>query len=66
MGRAKGAVNYQNKVLIPIISQLLPNSSLGWQAVAIEYQKLLFYTHRITTAVKISHIVQSNFYSVHT
>jgi hypothetical protein len=39
MGRAKGAVNYQNKVLIPIISQMLPNSSLGWQAVAIAYHE---------------------------
>jgi hypothetical protein len=39
MGRAKGAVNYQNPVLINIISQILLNSSLGWQAVVIAYHE---------------------------
>ena len=34
MVRKKGAVNYKNQLLIPIIKELLPNGDYGWQAVA--------------------------------
>jgi hypothetical protein len=35
----KGSVNYKNKVLIQLISKILPNGEYGWQAVAMAYQE---------------------------
>jgi hypothetical protein len=31
----KGVVNYKNNLLIDIIEEILPNSELGWEAIAI-------------------------------
>jgi len=39
MPRTKGAVNYKNDMLINIISEILPNSEYGWQAVPFVYQE---------------------------
>jgi hypothetical protein len=39
MARRKGSVNYMNKVLIQLISKILPNGEYGWQAVAMVYQE---------------------------
>jgi hypothetical protein len=40
MPRRKGSsVNYKNNLLIPIVSELLSNGDLGWQAVAAAYQE---------------------------
>jgi len=39
MPRRKGARNYKNELLIRIIAQVLPNSELGWQAVATAYKE---------------------------
>jgi hypothetical protein len=33
----KGTVNYKNKLLINIVSELLPNVEYGWQAVVLAY-----------------------------
>jgi hypothetical protein len=38
MPRKKGSVNYKNNLLISIIEEILPNSELGWEAIAIAYQ----------------------------
>jgi hypothetical protein len=38
MPQKKGTVNYKNDVLIDIVEEILPNSELGWEAVAIAYQ----------------------------
>jgi hypothetical protein len=35
----KGSVNYKNKILIQLISKILPNGEYGWQAVAMAYQE---------------------------
>jgi hypothetical protein len=34
-----GSVNYKNNLLISIIEEILPNGELGWEAVAIAYQR---------------------------
>ena len=39
MPRAKGAENYKNNILIPIIAEILPNGEFGWAAVALAYQE---------------------------
>ena len=39
MARQKGAVNYNNKVLIDVVAELLPNSNLGWRGVALAYKE---------------------------
>jgi hypothetical protein len=39
MARRKGSVNYKNKVLIKLISKILPNDEHGWQAIAMAYQE---------------------------
>jgi len=39
MPRAKGAKNYKNDLLIPIIAEILPNGEYGWSAVALAYQE---------------------------
>jgi hypothetical protein len=39
MARINGAVNYNNKVLIKIFGEILPNGEYGWQAVAKAYQE---------------------------
>jgi hypothetical protein len=39
MAHRKGSVNYKNKVLIKLISKILPNCEYGWQAVAMAYQE---------------------------
>jgi hypothetical protein len=39
MPRAKGAKNYKNDFLIPIVAEILPNGELGWSAVALAYQE---------------------------
>ncbi len=31
-------MNYKNKVLINLVEEILPNSELGWEAIAIAYQ----------------------------
>ena len=36
---AKGAKNYKNDILIPIITEILPNGEYGWSAVALAYQE---------------------------
>jgi hypothetical protein len=53
MPRKKGAVNHNNKVLINIVEEILPNGKLGWEAVAIAYQgKSNEETQQDTTHVK--------------
>jgi hypothetical protein len=37
--KAKGAKNYKNEVLIPIVAEILPNGEYGWSAVALAYQE---------------------------
>ncbi len=37
-GRAQGGVNYENAILINIISNMLPNGEYAWQAIATAYQ----------------------------
>ena len=39
MPRAKGAKNYKNDLLIPIIAEILPNGEFCWSAVALAYQE---------------------------
>jgi hypothetical protein len=39
MARQRGSPNYQNKVLIGIVEQMLPNGSYAWTAVAEAYQE---------------------------
>ena len=39
MPRAKGAKNYKNDLLIPIVTEILPNGEYGWSAVALAYQE---------------------------
>jgi len=39
MPRAKGVKNYKNDILIPIITEILPNGEYGWSAVALAYQE---------------------------
>ena len=39
MPRAKGAKNYKNDLLIPIIAEILPNGEYSWSAVALAYQE---------------------------
>ena len=39
MPRAKGAKNYKNDLLIPIVAEILPNGEFGWSAVALAYQE---------------------------
>ena len=39
MACQKGAVNYNKKVLIEVVAELLPNSNLGWQGVALAYKE---------------------------
>ena len=39
MPRAKGAKNYKNDLLIPIVAEILPNGDYGWTAVALAYQE---------------------------
>jgi hypothetical protein len=39
MPRAKGAKNYKNDLLIPIVVEILPNGEFGWAAVALAYQE---------------------------
>ena len=39
MPRAKGAKNYKNDLLIPIVVEILPNGEFGWSAVALAYQE---------------------------
>ena len=39
MPRRKGSVNYKNQLLIPVVSKLLSNGDLVWQAVAVAYQE---------------------------
>jgi hypothetical protein len=39
MPRARGAKNYKRDLLIPIISEILPNGEFGWSAVALAYQE---------------------------
>jgi hypothetical protein len=39
MAHKEGTVNYNNKVLIKIISEILPNGEYGWKAVANVYQE---------------------------
>jgi hypothetical protein len=39
MPRAKGTKNYKNDLLIPIITEILPNGEYGWSAVALAYQE---------------------------
>ena len=39
MPRAKGAKNYKNDILIPIITEILPNGEFGWAAVTLAYQE---------------------------
>jgi hypothetical protein len=39
MPRQVGTKNYKNDVLIAIIEEVLPNSELGWDAVALAYQE---------------------------
>ena len=36
---AKGAKNYKNDLLIPIVTEILPNGEFGWAAVALAYQE---------------------------
>jgi hypothetical protein len=37
----KGSMNYKNNLLINIVSAILPNGELGWQAVAHAYHEQL-------------------------
>jgi hypothetical protein len=37
MPRSKGAKNYNNEFLIPIVAEILPNGEYGWLAVALAY-----------------------------
>ncbi len=39
MPHAKGAKNYKNDRLIPIVVEILPNGEFGWAAVALAYQE---------------------------
>jgi len=39
MPRVRGAKNYKNELLIPIVAEILPNGEYGWQAVAMAYQE---------------------------
>jgi hypothetical protein len=39
MPRARGAKNYKNDLLIPIVAEILPNGDYGWTAVALAYQE---------------------------
>jgi hypothetical protein len=39
MPRAKGAKNYKNDLLIPIVAEILPNGEFGWSPVALAYQE---------------------------
>ena len=39
MARQKGASNYQNRILINIIAEMLPNGSYAWTAVANAYHE---------------------------
>ncbi len=39
MPRSKGAKNYKNDLLIPIVAEILPNGEYGWLAVALAYQE---------------------------
>ena len=39
MPPAKGAKNYKHDILIPIITEILPNGEYGWSAVALAYQE---------------------------
>ncbi len=36
---AKGAKNYKNDLLVPIVAKILPNGEFGWAAVALAYQE---------------------------
>ena len=38
-GRRQGIPNYNNKILIPIIEEILPNGSEAWHLVAIAYKE---------------------------
>ncbi len=37
MGHQRGSVNYKNEVLLQIMKDILPNSEIACQAVAIAY-----------------------------
>ncbi len=39
MACKKGIVNYKNKILVTIVSQILPNGEYGWQTIALTYQE---------------------------
>jgi transposase len=39
MPRSKGAKNYKNEVLIPIVAEILPHGDYGWLAVGLAYQE---------------------------
>jgi hypothetical protein len=39
MPRAKGAKNYKNDLLIPIVAEILTNGEFGWSAVDLAYQE---------------------------
>ena len=38
-GRQPCRPNYQNNILIPIVENILPSGTEGWQLVALAYQK---------------------------
>ena len=38
-GRRQGIPNYNNRVLIPIIEEILPNGSEAWRLVAAAYKE---------------------------